>query len=142
MTETETKAPVPRTKGGPDRLPTGRFPKGTSGNPLGRVKGTKNKITIARLMLEEVLRDQLTDRGPELMKKAIDMAMGDKKRPGNDRIMRVLLDKMLASPRGEEDTTGGDRDVKVIIENHTGPKTVKPAIDGTSVRISPPKDSD
>lgn len=88
------------------RTEKGQFVKGVSGNPLGRVKGTKNKITIARLLLEEVLRDELTKEGPKLMKKAISMAMGDKKRPGNDKIMRVLLDKMLASPRGEEDKIG------------------------------------
>ena len=128
---TETKPPVPRTA-------KGQFPAGVSGNPLGRAKGTKNKITLARLLLESELRDTLTAEGPKLMRKAIKMAMGSKGKPGNDKIMRVLLDKMLATPRGDDSDQSGDRDVKVIIENHSGPKLVKPAIEGqATIRISP-----
>lgn len=129
--ETPDKPPVVRTD-------KGQFVKGVSGNPVGRAKGTKNKITLARLLLESELRETLTSEGPKLMRKAISMAMGAKGKPGNDKIMRVLLDKMLATPRGDDSDQGGDRDVKVIIENHTGPKNVTPVIEGHStVRLSP-----
>lgn len=107
---------------------TGRFPKGTSGNPSGRVKGTKNRITLARLMLEETLRDALTSAGPKLMRKAIKMALA-----GDDKVMRALLDKMLATPRGDDETQAGDRDIRIVLQNFTGPP-VRPSIEGTVVR--------
>ncbi len=100
-----------------DRLPDGRFPKGVSGNPAGRAKGTKNAITLARLMLEETLRESLTKAGPKLMHKAIRMAL-----KGDDKIMRVLLDKMLATPRGDDSDSAQERDIQIVIQNLTNPQ--------------------
>lgn len=121
MTE-EAKAPIKRTEGG-------QFVKGQSGNPAGRVKGTKNRITLARLMLEENLRATLSGAGPKLLRKAIKMAL-----KGDEKIMRALLDKMLATPRGDDDGSATDRDVRVIIQNLTGPQAPLPAIEGTVIR--------
>jgi len=113
----------------PARNPDGTFPKGVSGNPAGRVKGTKNRITMARLMLEETLRESLTAAGPKLLRKAIKMALS-----GDDKVMRALLDKMLATPRGDDETGTGDRDIRIVLQNFTGPQAQLPAIDGTVVR--------
>ena len=123
MTDNDDKPPVQR-----DPV-TGQYPKGVSGNPAGRVKGTKNRITLARLMLEEALRDSLTKAGPKLMRKAISMAL-----KGDDKVMRALLDKMLATPRGDDETGAGDRDIRIVLQNFTGPQGQLPAIDGTVVR--------
>lgn len=111
----------------------GRFPAGVSGNPHGRAKGTKNRITLARLMLEETLREQLTNKGSELMGVAIQMAMG-----GDDKIMRVLLDKMLATPKGDDADNAKDTEVRVLIQNMT---TGSPAaIEATRVTLRPLKE--
>ena len=120
-----------------ERDDKGRFPKGVSGNPAGRSKGTKNRITLERLLLEEALRGTLTKHGPKIMKKAIRMALA-----GNDKVMRVLLDKMLATPKGDDDGDARDREVTVLIQNLTS-NQAKPVIQGNAIRIPipPPEDS-
>jgi len=90
----------------------GEFVPGQSGNPAGRAKGTKNKITLARLLLESQLRDTLMQAGPKLMTQAVKQALG-----GNDRIMRVLLDKMLTTPRDAQEQDTQDREINVVIQN-------------------------
>lgn len=112
------------------RAEGGKFAPGVSGNPAGRAKGSKNRITLARLLLEEALRDQLTEAGPRLMQQAIRQAL-----KGNDRIMRVLLDKMLTTPRDMDGSEGQDRDVKVVVQNLIKAPDPKPVIQGESVRI-------
>ena len=138
QTETQVKVlttpEVPEEKV-PTRTTEGRFVKGVSGNPAGRAKGTKNKITLERLLLEEKLREALTIEGPKLLRRAVRSALA-----GNDRVMRVLLDKMLATPRGEDDSQTGDRDIQVIVNNYTKPDKALKAIEGEVVRqsINPP----
>lgn len=110
----------------------GRFVKGQSGNPAGRAKGTKNKITLARLLLEEQLRDALAKSGPKLMQQAIKQAL-----KGNDRIMRVLLDKMLTTPRDAQESDNQDREINVVVQNLVTDQSAKPKlIEGEkSVRV-------
>jgi hypothetical protein len=122
-------APEPTPQVPAPRDEKGRFPVGVSGNPSGRAKGTKNRITLARLLLEEQLRDTLTEEGPKIMRKAIKMALS-----GDDKVMRVLLDKMLATPKGDDSDGAQDRDVKVIIQNLTSTIPGRPAIEGTVIR--------
>jgi hypothetical protein len=124
---TDQDKPVKRASGG-------QFAPGQSGNPAGRAKGTKNKITLARLMLEDQLRDILSQEGPKLMRKAVKMALKD----GNDRVMRVLLDKMLTTPRGGDDNESGDRDVKVVVQNLIKAPEPRKAltVDGESVQVT------
>jgi hypothetical protein len=125
MQDEAEKPPVKRTAGG-------QFVPGVSGNPAGRAKGTKNKITLARLMLEDQLREILTQEGPKLMRKAIKMALKD----GNDRVMRVLLDKMLTTPKDQDSGESQDRDIKVTVQNLIPSGAAqRPAIEGDSVRI-------
>lgn len=130
--KTTAKAETPAPESPPQvpapRDDKGRFPAGVSGNPGGRAKGTKNRITLERLLLEEQLRTALSTDGPKLLAKAVKMAMS-----GNDRVMRVLLDKMLATPKGDDSEGAADRDVKVIIQNLTSSPT-RPPIEGTVIR--------
>jgi hypothetical protein len=62
------------------------FPKGVSGNPSGKPKGTRHKAT----QLAETLLDGQTE---ELIKKCVDMAMG-----GDGAAMKLCLDRLI-SPR-------------------------------------------
>lgn len=113
----------------------GRFPAGMSGNPAGRAKGTKNRITIARLMLEEGLRQSLTAAGPKIMNKAIKMAL-----EGDPKIMRVLLDKMLASPRGDDAGDAKDAEVRVIVQNLTSGAPSATKVEAHRVHLTLPQE--
>lgn len=99
---------LPRTR-------KGGFPKGPHPDrQVGRKPGSKNKITFLRLELEEALRNQLRDDGLEILNKAIAMAKN-----GNEKVIKVLLDKMLASPKGDDGESVKDNDVRITIQNLT-----------------------
>lgn len=100
-----------------DKLPAkddGRFKPGEAwkGNSAGRAKGTKNRITLQRLLLEERLRERLEVDAEEILVKAIEMA-----KSGDDKIMRTLLDKLLTTPKNAEDDTGKDTSIHVTISD-------------------------
>lgn len=122
--EGEIVAPVPRTPGG-------QFVKGHSGNPAGRTRGIRNKITLERLLLEDSLRQVLATKSPALLEKAIDMAL-----EGNDRVMRALLDKVLATPKHDDPGEAKDNEIKILIQNLTN-GTAKPEAGVTTVKVTP-----
>lgn len=97
------------------RKPNGQFPKGPHPDrQVGRTAGSKNRVTFLRLELEEALRNQLRDDGLEILNKAIQMA-----KAGNEKVIKVLLDKMLASPKGDDAAEAKDNDVRITIQNLT-----------------------
>jgi len=130
--ETEVKAALAkdvaiaqaRLRGGQDydetgqRLPEGvrnekgQFVKGSSGNLAGRTRGVRNKITMDRLFLEDILREVLSKQSPKLLEKAIMMALN-----GNDRNMRALLDKLLSTPKHDDAGETKDNRIEVIIQS-------------------------
>lgn len=93
----------------PDRDPvTNRF---LVGNKLGgRVKGSRNKITRLRLEMEEALRLNLRDEAESLLAHAILMA-----KTGDSVVMKALLDKILTTPKDDEDANKKPESVKVIV---------------------------
>lgn len=113
-----------RLRGGQDydetgqRLPEGvrndkgQFVKGSSGNLAGRTRGVRNKITMDRLFLEDILREVLAKNSPKLLEKAIMMALN-----GNDRVMRALLDKLLSTPKHDDPGEAKDNRIEVIIQS-------------------------
>lgn len=92
----------------------GRFRAGYSGNLQGRTKGIRNKITLERLMVEDCLRVAIAKKSPALIEKALDMALD-----GNEKVMRVLLDKLLSTPKHDDPADTRDNSVKVVIQNLT-----------------------
>jgi hypothetical protein len=112
---------------------TGKWLKGQSGNPAGRVKGLRNKITLERLLLEDMLRQTLVTESPRLLKQAIKMAM-----QGNDRIMRALLDKVLATPKHDDAGEAKDNEIKILIQNLTSSPATPTSEPGlTTVKVTP-----
>jgi hypothetical protein len=105
------------------RSRTGQFLPGEKwdGNAKGRAKGVKNRITLERLLLEEKLRNKLGFKAEDLLAKAIEMAMG-----GDDKIMRTLLDKLLATPKNSEDGDAKDNTVNVVINDLSGSANPRP----------------
>jgi hypothetical protein len=104
-----------------------------SGNPAGRTKGIRNKITWERLLLEDSLRQVLATKSPALLEKAIDMAL-----EGNDRVMRALLDKVLATPKHDDPGEAKDNEIKILIQNMTS-GAAKPEPGVTTVKVTPTK---
>ena len=87
---------------------TGRF---LSGNKLGgRVKGSRNKITKLRLEMEEALRLNLRSHAENLLETAVQQALG-----GDAIIMKALLDKILTTPKDDEEANKRPDAVKVIV---------------------------
>ena len=152
--EVVAKAEIVRENDG-----SGRFLKGHSANPAGRVKGLRNKITLERLLLEDMLRQTLIQKSPALLKRAIKMALGHEcdecwvevkdengkrlpptcggYRPGNDRIMRALLDKVLATPKHDDAGEAKDNEIKILIQNLTNSPTPKSEPGLTTVTVTP-----
>jgi hypothetical protein len=87
-----------------------------NGNAKERTKGTKNRITIQRLLMEEQLRDRLAINAPDLLEKAVLMALS-----GDAKIMGLLLDKLMASPKNDGDEGAKDQAISITITNQTAP---------------------
>lgn len=104
----------------PEKDPeTGRF---LSGNTLGgRIKGSRNKITRLRLEMEEALRLNLRSEAESLLEHAIRAAKG-----GDSLLMKALLDKILTTPKDDEDANKKPESVKVIVvtQNSSDPPKV------------------
>ena len=68
-----------KTSGELVRGKNGRFTKGKSGNPLGRPKGSKNIVTIQKLMVEEAFRATDSDDMAKVLSLIVHQALeGDK----------------------------------------------------------------
>lgn len=69
---------------------TGKFQKGQSGNPNGKVKGTKNKATLAA---EHFLKDELDNICRKLVEEALN---------GNLQAIKLVLDRVLPPKKDRE----------------------------------------
>lgn len=99
-----------------------QFQEGVSGNPGGRPKGSKNKITLQKIMLEEQLRDASKDRMAEVLNKAFELALQ------GDRTMLKLLLELHMSKGIAEQTTSTE---KVVIDINTHSITPAPVNEPT-----------
>jgi len=97
------------------RRKTGQFVKGTSGNPHGRPKGSKNQITEAKMDLELALRQNVrVDQIRKIVNKMCDLAA-----EGNVAAAKLILDKTMSNARVEEDPKQDGQQLRVVIENIT-----------------------
>jgi len=106
-----------------------------------------------------MLRQTLIQKSPALLKRAIKMALGHECeqcwvevkdengkrlpptcggfRPGNDRIMRALLDKVLATPKHDDAGEAKDNEIKILIQNMTSSPSPKSEPGLTTVTVTP-----
>lgn len=88
-----------------------RFQKGVSGNPAGRPKGSKNKITLMKLALEGELRTQMKPHMAEILAVAIQKA-----KEGDQGMIKLLLDKTLPTTKAADDEAPAKEKVQIFID--------------------------
>lgn len=103
---------------------TTQFREGKSGNPGGRPKGSKNKITLLKQKLELELREASQDRMPEVLKKAFDLALA-----GDRTMLKLLLELHMSKGIAEEKHTGNEKMTITINSNPPEAKKEHPAED-------------
>ena len=81
----------------PIRDEKGRFPKGVSGNPAGRPKGSVSKVTILKQALEEQLREQAAPDMSKVMQKALELAQ-----EGDRSMIKLLLELHMSKGVGDD----------------------------------------
>lgn len=127
-----------------ERNEKGQFVKGTSGNPVGRLKGTKNWLTLERLAFEKVLREYISDdtQAQKLLKgidRVLDIA-GDAASKDSDSLsaMKILLDRVMPvmPPKLEEEAEKTDRRLTIIIQTNPNAKVPIEAIEGEFTEVT------
>lgn len=92
----DTKDKPKRPRGNP------ALKKGVCLNPAGRPKGSVNKYT-------ELSRELMSNRGPEIVQKVIDMAM-----EGDRTCLKMCMDRILPTTKAVEFKSGNDKGNVVI----------------------------
>jgi hypothetical protein len=100
---------------GIERTDLGRFEKGKSGNPLGRPKGSKNKITLLKQSLEVALREQAAPHMEQVLDKAIEMAV-----EGDRTMIKLLLEQHMS--KGTSDDVKASEKVAIQINAGAAPE--------------------
>ena len=106
-----------------ERTTLGTFAPGQSGNPVGRIKGSKNYLSELRRTTEIAMRDYLVDDAhKKLCFRAIERLFAiciDGEEKNAVGALKLLLDKLMVSPRPEEEVHTGPAHITVVIENKT-----------------------
>lgn len=112
-----------------ERDANGRFPKGISGNPKGKMKGTRNEITLLRLTLEKALREYIGNpaNAEQLLAgidRIIDIAVNSPDEKQAISAMKLLLEKVMPSmpPQVEQEAQEADRRLQIIIQTNPDAK--------------------
>jgi hypothetical protein len=82
----------------------GRFVKGVSGNPDGRPKGSKNRITLLKMATEEAWRDRNSDKLDMLLDMIVSDAMD-----GDKSARKMIFDALISKANMSEDKAAGDQ---------------------------------
>lgn len=86
-----------------------RFVAGVSGNPLGRPKGSKNRVTLLKLVAEESVRERNFDR----IQRILDAILTDAE--NGDKDMRKLVWQSVVSKGSSDDKTSAQEKVEIHI---------------------------
>jgi len=80
------------------------FQPGQSGNPEGRPKGSKNKITLYKILVEQGLREDAAPHMQEVLAQAVRMA-----KKGNVAMIKLLLELHMSKSGDIDDRTTDDK---------------------------------
>jgi hypothetical protein len=98
-----------------ERQADGKFPSGTSGNPKGRPKGSKNEISALKQDVELALRQHVH---PEKLKKVIEKVL-NKAANGNMAAAKLIFDYFLSRVSDGDEDGKEQPAIRVIVENAT-----------------------
>jgi len=97
------------------RSPSGQFAPGQSGNPKGRPKGKRNRITELNEDMELALRE---GANPEVVK-AIIASMAAEAMEGNVQAAKLILDKFMPNVKVAQEHGEDNPEIIIKIENLT-----------------------
>ena len=97
------------------RSSSGKFVKGVSGNPAGRPKGNKNRITQLKEEMEIVLRENIRPQDlADILEEMVAKAKG-----GSTSAAKLILDKFMTNAKSEESNGEEKPSITIKIENLT-----------------------
>lgn len=103
----------------PERTEDGKFPEGVSGNPLGRAKGSKNKVTALKLLLEESVRTESGSDIAEVCRLIINQAKN-----GDKASQKLVWDSVMSKGGFMDDNKSGQDKVQITVSVAEIPKAV------------------
>jgi hypothetical protein len=109
----------------PKNIEPHKMKKGTTLNPNGRPKGSRNRSTIARQWLEanEVIINPLTKKKEKLSQEDImTLALINKARKGDVNAYKALMDSGYGAPTQQTDHTTAGEKINTIINLGSGIK--------------------
>ncbi len=108
------------------RSTDGKFLPGASGNPKGRPKGTKNRITELKQEMELVLREGIN---PEVLKSIV-ASMAAEAINGNVQAAKLILDRFITNASTADDDAEANPTIRIEIKNLT-PQGIKDVVGET-----------
>ena len=92
------------TEGKLVRAPDGQYVEGVSGNPKGRPKGSKNRITLLKMQTEEAWRD----RNMERLDVVLDLILQDAL-DGDKAARKMIFDAVISKANVPDDKSAGQK---------------------------------
>ena len=86
------------------RNAAGQYIEGTSGNPNGRPKGSKNKITLLRMSAEQAWRERNQDRLDTILDLILQDALD-----GDKAARKMVFESIVSKANVAEDKSAGQR---------------------------------
>lgn len=112
-----------KTEGELVRTADGQFIQGTSGNPKGRPKGSKNKVTLLKLAAEQAFRDRNRNAIDAVLDQILMAAL-----EGDKAARKLVWDSCMSKANVSEDkAAGGKQQITVHRMN-----VVKSDVDNTT----------
>lgn len=94
------------------RADNGKFLKGHSGNPAGRPVGSKNKVNILKISLEESFREGNFEKIGEILNSVVDDALG-----GDKSARKLVWDACISKANLSEEKDGRDTAPQIVIRH-------------------------
>jgi len=91
------------------RNTSGQFIAGVSGNPLGRPKGSKNKITVLKLVAEEAFRERNENAIDAVLDQILMSAL-----EGDPTARKLVWDACMSKAQVTEDKTAGQKQLITV----------------------------
>lgn len=101
---------APKKKELPKEMAPHKWKKGVSGNPNGRPKGSRNKLTILREAVLEKAETMVLNEWEELVKTTIQLA-----KAGDSTCIKILWDRVIPAKRAVEEKDGKEDKLTVNI---------------------------